>query len=124
MIRQPPRSTRTDTLVPYTTLFRSNLQWPGSPPNLPESQEGAITVARQDNPAVIATFYDERASRNQVRVVTGELLPTVDLVGDARRQRNLTTADTTVDSLSLTAEQNVPIYQQGDRKRTRPNYSP
>src|SRR3546814_19308426 len=24
MIRQPPRSTRTDTLFPYTTLFRSN----------------------------------------------------------------------------------------------------
>src|SRR3546814_3023090 len=24
MIRRPPRSTRTDTLVPYTTLFRSN----------------------------------------------------------------------------------------------------
>src|SRR3546814_9064535 len=27
MIRRPPRSTRTDTLFPYTTLFRS--QWPG-----------------------------------------------------------------------------------------------
>src|SRR3546814_8336220 len=25
MIRQPPRSTRTDTLLPYTTLFRSNV---------------------------------------------------------------------------------------------------
>src|SRR3546814_18679709 len=25
MIRQPPRSTRTDTLFPYTTLFRSCL---------------------------------------------------------------------------------------------------
>src|SRR3546814_2466195 len=25
MIRLPPRSTRTDTLFPYTTLFRSNL---------------------------------------------------------------------------------------------------
>src|SRR3546814_4370397 len=25
MIRRPPRSTRTDTLVPYTTLFRSEL---------------------------------------------------------------------------------------------------
>src|SRR3546814_13061325 len=24
MIRRPPRSTRTDTLVPYTTLFRSS----------------------------------------------------------------------------------------------------
>src|SRR3546814_19756289 len=27
MIRRPPRSTRTDTLVPYTTLFRSLLAW-------------------------------------------------------------------------------------------------
>src|SRR3546814_15235080 len=24
MVRRPPRSTRTDTLFPYTTLFRSN----------------------------------------------------------------------------------------------------
>src|SRR3546814_9394423 len=30
MIRRPPRSTRTDTLFPYTTLFRSicRLEWP------------------------------------------------------------------------------------------------
>src|SRR3546814_20256532 len=27
MIRPPPRSTRTDTLFPYTTLFRSLDQW-------------------------------------------------------------------------------------------------
>src|SRR3546814_1212445 len=27
MIRQPPRSTRTDTLFPYTTLFRSHPPW-------------------------------------------------------------------------------------------------
>src|SRR3546814_10704360 len=27
MIRRPPRSTRTDTLFPYTTLFRSHGQW-------------------------------------------------------------------------------------------------
>src|SRR3546814_1019555 len=28
MIRRPPRSTRTDTLFPYTTLFRSSLSKP------------------------------------------------------------------------------------------------
>src|SRR3546814_17077215 len=28
MIRRPPRSTRTDTLFPYTTLFRSDLACP------------------------------------------------------------------------------------------------
>src|SRR3546814_8110606 len=27
MIRRPPRSTRTDTLFPYTTLFRSDSDW-------------------------------------------------------------------------------------------------
>src|SRR3546814_12251416 len=27
MIRHPPRSTHTDTLFPYTTLFRSNETW-------------------------------------------------------------------------------------------------
>src|SRR3546814_7089651 len=27
MIRRPPRSTRTDTLFPYTTLFRSLYRW-------------------------------------------------------------------------------------------------
>src|SRR3546814_21020188 len=37
MIRRPPRSTRTDTLFPYTTLFRSKIDvrqgrpWGGSP---------------------------------------------------------------------------------------------
>src|SRR3546814_4364396 len=29
MIRRPPRSTRTDTLFPYTTLFRSDPSPPG-----------------------------------------------------------------------------------------------
>src|SRR3546814_15578657 len=32
MTRRPPRSTRTDTLFPYTTLFRSNL--PADPETL------------------------------------------------------------------------------------------
>src|SRR3546814_3656357 len=27
MLRRPPRSTRTDTLFPYTTLFRSGGRW-------------------------------------------------------------------------------------------------
>src|SRR3546814_19945047 len=30
MIRRPPRSTRTDTLFPYTTLFRAGTRHPGA----------------------------------------------------------------------------------------------
>src|SRR3546814_3252328 len=36
MIRPPPRSTRTYTLFPYTTLFRSRAAWSGRPAGLPE----------------------------------------------------------------------------------------
>src|SRR3546814_18657030 len=35
MIRRPPRSTRTDTLFPYTTLFRSVANQPGAQPREP-----------------------------------------------------------------------------------------
>src|SRR3546814_7941710 len=38
MIRRPPRSTRTDTLFPYTTLFRSAT---GQRPCCPEMRGGA-----------------------------------------------------------------------------------
>src|SRR3546814_1380797 len=31
MLRRPPRSTRTDTLLPYTTLFRSTTPAPPDP---------------------------------------------------------------------------------------------
>src|SRR3546814_4121866 len=31
MIRRPPRSTRTDTLFPYTTLFRSDVELAAAP---------------------------------------------------------------------------------------------
>src|SRR3546814_8626482 len=39
MIRRPPRSTRTDTLFPYTTLFRSDL--PSLPSGLPQLSPAA-----------------------------------------------------------------------------------
>src|SRR3546814_1915500 len=41
MIRRPPRSTRTDTLFPYTTLFRSRAAWAGRSFRLANRQAGA-----------------------------------------------------------------------------------
>src|SRR3546814_14883181 len=37
MIRRPPRSTRTDTLFPYTTLFRSDGNHRGRQPEIPSA---------------------------------------------------------------------------------------
>src|SRR3546814_13917244 len=56
MIRRPPRSTRTDTLFPYTTLFRSLYAPPGSPElhsltlslttNFLDSRDGKVLVGK------------------------------------------------------------------------------
>src|SRR3546814_20046298 len=45
MTRRPPRSTRTDTLFPYTTLFRSPGQGLRRRPSAGEAQEGRLTTA-------------------------------------------------------------------------------
>src|SRR3546814_19608755 len=42
MIRRPPRSTRTDTLFPYTTLFRSQAS--------PEIRAMALALPDEDGP--------------------------------------------------------------------------
>src|SRR3546814_12390409 len=48
MLRRPPRSTRTDTLFPYTTLFLSDLRhkFPGAPAG------AADVIKRRAKPAV------------------------------------------------------------------------
>src|SRR3546814_13910610 len=42
MIRRPPRSTRTDTLCPYTTLFRSNVKIAVAHGGLAPTELGAV----------------------------------------------------------------------------------
>src|SRR3546814_10064836 len=54
MIRRPPRSTRTDTLLPYTTLFRSVLV-----NNAGTTRDGTLhRMKPEDWRAVIATNLD------------------------------------------------------------------
>src|SRR3546814_942665 len=56
MIRRPPRSTRTDTLFPYTTLFRSRATAPAPPPGVTVAGRGdtipAFTVPGLDGTPV------------------------------------------------------------------------
>src|SRR3546814_2184020 len=44
MIRRPPRSTRTDTLFPYTTLFRSVLMVIGMPVGVALGIAGTLAI--------------------------------------------------------------------------------
>src|SRR3546814_1026032 len=57
MIRRPPRSTRTDTLFPYTTLFRSD---PGHP---------RLMVKPHDPSALVVALADDRIEVGEARGV-------------------------------------------------------
>src|SRR3546814_17194450 len=63
MIRRPPRSTRTDTLFPYTTLFRSDNQL-----QLHQS-ESTIAAARQQ---ALAAQQQIDALRNALAALLGK----------------------------------------------------
>src|SRR3546814_20767886 len=59
MLRRPPRSTRTDTLFPFTTLFRSIAEFPVDrrpcpPPTAFVREEGMI----DDDPEFIIGKFD------------------------------------------------------------------
>src|SRR3546814_13243258 len=47
MIRRPPRSTRTDTLFPYTTLFRSRCQPVGGWARRCDARRGSAIARRR-----------------------------------------------------------------------------
>src|SRR3546814_5123034 len=102
MSRRPPRSTRTDTLFPYTTLFRSEL------------------VRALETEALGHHVFNLGV---EVAGHTEQLL--VDLVGDPVRgvARLRKIADWVVVSADLLAAQRVDQKEAQDRKRTRLNSS-
>src|SRR3546814_2557150 len=56
MIRRPPRSTRTDTLFPDTTLFRSAAVAPAEiPAKMPSSAASRRAVSRASTPSISST---------------------------------------------------------------------
>src|SRR3546814_4908927 len=56
MIRRPPRSTRTDTLCPYTTLFRSLIL----PPPSPHRRSSCSALSRASRAAAPSLALDPR----------------------------------------------------------------
>src|SRR3546814_6705096 len=69
MIRRPPRSTRTDTLFPYTTLFQSG--WTVAPIRPPESGELGLRLQNKLSSKVLQNILipsplEGEAERDQV----------------------------------------------------------
>ena len=81
--------------------------------DLPANETETVSLARERNFAVIEADFVERAARDQVDQVTGELLPTVTLSGDMSRDFEGVNSDSETDTVSIIANVSVPLYQSG-----------
>jgi outer membrane protein len=83
---------------------------------IPASLDQAIVVGQNGHPVILATVHqtDERAF--QVKQIEGELLPTVSVSGELRRDESFyTSAGSGVDAnvASITGRVTIPLYQGG-----------
>src|SRR3546814_9214380 len=66
MIRRPPRSTRTDTLFPYTTLFRSQCSCDhGVPRSRRRSMPATRSVIAKDNTGIHIEYHQVGTPRSE-----------------------------------------------------------
>src|SRR3546814_18759017 len=105
MIRRPPRSTRTDTLFPYTTLFRS-------------IAVGGVVVDVDERRIADRAEAREVAAENRLRDVTRGIEEFEVGIGSLDQEADV--ADACFPPL---AEQKVRVDAQLDRKSTRLNSS-
>src|SRR3546814_10231932 len=76
MIRRPPRSTRTDTLFPYTTLFRSipltqANRWRNNPPSV-TGIIGRPSNSRLTRPLAPSVLHTSHAAADATRITRSE----------------------------------------------------
>lgn len=73
----------------------------------------AVKAAVDGNPDMIAAEYDRRAALNDVVETRGELLPTIDLSGSAKRAFQTASETSRIDGYEAKVTLTVPLYQAG-----------
>src|SRR3546814_20937019 len=106
MIRRPPRSTRTDTLFPYTTLFRSSRLVKSAHRNV-ESIKAPMPIA-PTAPRCVANA--RRIAGKQCRACKGVSSC------DRRQAATLCRLGVVLAGLGKLFEQHVPFHSGEDRK--------
>ena len=94
-------------------LPAEDLSQPGALPPLPETLEEALRMAEQNQPQVLAADYNALAAQDAIRVVGGELLPTVALEASYGRRWDATTRDSYSGVAEIKATLVAPLYEGG-----------
>src|SRR3546814_1834363 len=94
MIRRPPRATRTDTLFPYTTLFRIIRWWPGRGSQASWHRgHGRSRGLRRSGRLVLLDVRGQRAQRGEDPAVLVVVRTQLEAMALADRQRQFERVD-------------------------------
>jgi outer membrane protein len=86
---------------------------PPVPKELPATLQEAMTLASANNPVVRAADFEQKAAQADVDLVFGELLPTVALIGELRKDENNSLRFSRDKEARGIARVSVPLYQAG-----------
>jgi outer membrane protein len=86
---------------------------PPLPRGLPASLAEADSIAIGNNPDVTTAEFRERSALDSVDQVSGELWPTLSLIGRLQRQEDVSRRNSRFDSAEAVVNLNVPLYQAG-----------
>src|SRR3546814_3771518 len=126
MTRRPPRSTRTDTLFPYTTLFRSHIvdaraeRRRGVADRFGERQIG---IVRRHAGEIEVGAYEIAIVGGRILIADLEPPGSRDALAVKRRQRCIGTEAVLIRRCAVRMIGDVAVADELDRKSKRLNYS-
>ncbi|WEK48949.1 MAG: TolC family outer membrane protein [Candidatus Kaistia colombiensis] len=80
---------------------------------LPKSESATVSSGQSRHPAIRAASYNVDTAAFNVKVIEGQLLPTVSLQGQLAHSDDTSGTGTWNDSATITANLSVPIYEGG-----------
>ncbi|MCZ6774435.1 MAG: TolC family outer membrane protein, partial [Proteobacteria bacterium] len=89
------------------------LKQPPEPSDLPKDLQTATDAAKIGHPDVVSAEFSERAARQNIKSVRGELLPTLNLLGSVGQRWESSGNDSQMFAGSVKLDLTVPIYQKG-----------
>lgn len=82
--------------------------------DLPANFDATVDAAIANNPNVVSADYTEKASRDNIDVVRGALLPQLSLAGTAQHEYDtLSTANRWRNTYTMLLQLQIPIYEAG-----------
>jgi outer membrane protein len=80
---------------------------------VPRNLDAALDVAQEINPQILAASWVYDASRHDVKVAAGDLLPQLSLQASGQRTRNPQSGVNFSESATISGVLSIPIYQGG-----------